>query len=172
MKKIFVLDSSVFLDGFNPTNIELGFFVTPRSVVEEIRDIKSKTRLENYLAAKKIIVETPEEENRKKVKNLAVKLGDLFFLSEADIDVIALALSYKLKNREIIILSNDYTIANVSKKLGINVKTYIKQGIKRIRRSVLYCPSCKKRFFIEELTDKKTCPICGSKLIRKRIKIS
>lgn len=168
MKRIFVLDSSVFLDGFNPTNIELGPFVTPGSVVEEIRDIKSKTRLENYLAAKKIIVETPEEESKKKVKNLAAKLGDLIFLSDADIDVIALALSYKLKNREITILSNDYTIANVSKKLGISVKTYIKQGIKKIRRSFLYCPSCKKRFFIEELTDKKTCPICGSKLIRKR----
>ena len=172
MKKIFVLDSSVFLDGFNPTNLEEITFIIPKAVLDEIKDLKSKTRLDNYLAAKKIIVEWPEKETRKRVKEIATKLGDLAFLSEADIDVISVALSHKLKNINVVILSNDYTIANVSKKLGIKVETYTKQGIKKIKKSVLYCTSCRRSFYTSRFTEIKICPVCGGHLIRRRVKIS
>ena len=129
MKRLFVLDSSAFLDGFNPTNLEEITFIMPKSVIAEIKDLNSKARLENYIAARKIIVVWPEEATRKKVRDIATKLGDLVFLSDVDIDVISVALSYKLKNENVSILSNDYTIANISRKLGI--KGDIKRRFKR-----------------------------------------
>lgn len=168
MKKIIVLDSSVFFDGFNPTSVDDTMFIIPKSVIEEIKDIKSKERLENYLVARKIIVEWIEDKYRRKIKDVATKLGDITFLSEEDIDVIATAWKYRLDNEDVYILSNDYTIANVSKKLGIQVKTYTKQGIKKIKKSALYCPSCKRTFYGSKFLGLKICPVCGGKLIRKR----
>ena len=172
MKRLFVLDSSAFLDGFNPTNLEEITFIMPKSVIAEIKDLNSKARLENYIAARKIIVVWPEEATRKKVRDIATKLGDLVFLSDVDIDVISVALSYKLKNENVSILSNDYTIANISRKLGIKVETYTKKGIKKIKRSVLYCISCGRTFYTKKLLNMKICPICGGRLIRRRINTS
>jgi len=146
-----VLDTSaiIYLQDFRKFD---EIFIPP-SVIEEVKDKLSTMKLE---AMESKIVE-PEESFVEEVKRVANKTGDLEKLSKTDIQVLALA-----KQVEAVLVSDDYNIQNVAKKLGIKYITLFGKGIKKLYFWKKYCPACKKYF----KKDLKECLVCGTKLKR------
>lgn len=87
-----ILDTSAFIVGFDPLSFSLDQVTVPK-VKEEIKAnsmtlVRFKTAVENG----RLKVEAPAEEFLNKVKTSATTVGDSFFLSETDLQILALAL--------------------------------------------------------------------------------
>ena len=80
----------------------------------------------------KILVKRPAEESLKRVEECAIQVGDSFFLSETDKHVLALALELKTTDCDPQIVTDDYSIQNVAKRLGIEFTSLATFGIRRI----------------------------------------
>ncbi|EEB72999.1 type II toxin-antitoxin system VapC family toxin [Thermococcus sp. AM4] len=143
-----VIDAAIFIQG-----IDVEGFTTPK-VVEEVKDPESRLFLEGLISAGKVRVLVPSKESIEAVKEAARRTGELEELSEADVEVLALA--YELKAT---ILTDDYNLQNIAKTLGISFKT-LKRGIKRVIRWNYVCIGCGKRF--SEMPPEGICPDCGS----------
>ncbi|WP_456367589.1 type II toxin-antitoxin system VapC family toxin [Thermococcus sp.] len=146
--KVQVIDTAIFIQGVDVEGV-----TTPK-VVEEVRDPESKLFLEGLISAGKVRVLEPSRESVETVKDAAKKTGELNELSEADVEVLALA--YELKG---ILLTDDYNLQNIAKTLGIEFRT-LKRGIKRVIRWNYVCIGCGKRF--REMPPEGICPDCGS----------
>ena len=92
-------------------------------------------------------------------------VGDLRFLSEADIQVLALALELKDKDCNPHIVTDDYSIQNVANKLGIQFAPLITFGIRYRFSWTLYCPACFRKYAADHRS--KRCEVCGTELKRK-----
>ncbi|GAB6134961.1 type II toxin-antitoxin system VapC family toxin [Thermococcus prieurii] len=151
-----VIDTAIFIQG-----IDVEGFTTPK-VVEEVKDPESKLFLEGLISAGKVKVLVPSMESVKAVMEAARKTGELNELSEADLEVLALA--YELKAT---LLTDDYNLQNIARTLGIPFKT-LKRGIKRVIHWNYVCIGCGKRF--SEMPPEGICPNCGSpvKLIPRK----
>lgn len=147
----FVLDTSaiIYLQDFR----KMEEIFIPVLVFEEIKDKISRMKLEAMNAK----IFEPKKELIEEVRKIAKKTGDCEKLSEADIQVLALAKELKAK-----IVSDDYNIQNVAAKMGLKFIPVIQKGIKKIFKWNKYCPFCKKVFEVE----KRECPFCGSALKR------
>ncbi len=145
---MFVIDTAIFIQGVDVEGV-----TTPK-VVEEVKDPESKLFLEGLISAGKVRVLEPSRESVETVKDAAKKTGELNELSEADVEVLALA--YELKG---ILLTDDYNLQNIAKTLGIEFRT-LKRGIKRVIRWNYVCIGCGKRF--REMPPEGICPDCGS----------
>lgn len=88
-----------------------------------------------------------------RVEEAARRTGDVTRLSPVDKTVLALALDV-----EGTIWSDDYSIQNVARVLGIPFKAVGMEGIKRVVKWNYQCIGCRK-WYKEELPE---CPICGS----------
>ncbi|NJE53815.1 type II toxin-antitoxin system VapC family toxin [Thermococcus sp. 21S9] len=151
-----VIDIAIFIQG-----IDVEGFTTPK-VVEEVKDPESRLFLEGLISAGKVKVLVPSKESVEAVKESARRTGELEELSEADLEILALA--YELKAT---LLTDDYNLQNIAKTLGIPFKT-LKRGIKRVMRWNYVCIGCGKRF--SEMPPEGICPDCGSpvKLVPKK----
>ncbi|ASJ12897.1 type II toxin-antitoxin system VapC family toxin [Thermococcus thioreducens] len=154
--KVQVIDAAVFIQGFDVEGV-----TTPK-VVDEVKDPESRLFLEGLISAGKVRVFQPSRESIEAVMGAARKTGELNELSEADVEVLALA--YELKG---VLFTDDYNLQNIAKTLGIEFRT-LKRGIKRVIRWNYVCIGCGKRF--SEMPPGGVCPDCGSpvRLIPKR----
>ncbi len=151
-----VIDAAIFIQG-----IDVEGCTTPK-VVEEVKDPESRLLLESLISAGKVKVLMPSGESIQAVREKAVETGELNELSEADIEVLALA--YELNA---VLFTDDYNLQNIAKTLGIRFRT-LKRGIKRVIHWNYICIGCGKRF--SEMPPDGVCPDCGSpvRLIPKR----
>ncbi|WP_461864753.1 type II toxin-antitoxin system VapC family toxin [Thermococcus sp.] len=151
-----VIDAAIFIQG-----IDVEGCTTPK-VVEEVKDPESRLLLESLISAGKVKVLMPSGESIQAVRRKAAETGELNELSEADIEVLALA--YELNA---VLFTDDYNLQNIAKTLGIRFRT-LKRGIKRVIHWNYVCIGCGKRF--SEMPPDGVCPDCGSpvRLIPKR----
>ena len=159
------MDTSAFLAGFDPFSVGEEQ-VTVSNVEEEIRTnsmtwVRFKAATENA----KILVRKPVEESLKKVEECAIQVGDSFFLSETDKQVLALALELKTTACDPQIVTDDYSIQNVAKRLGIEFTSLATFGIRRVLEWIRYCPACHREYAANCASTE--CAICGTNLKRK-----
>ncbi|CAB50242.1 type II toxin-antitoxin system VapC family toxin [Pyrococcus abyssi] len=156
LKLKLVLDSSVFIQG-----LDIEGYTTPK-VVDEVKDRESRILLESLISSGKVKVVEPSKEALRAVKNAALKTGEIEELSEADLEVLALA--YELKAE---VFSDDYNVQNVARILGLKFRT-LKRGIKKVIKWQYVCIGCGRKF--KEMPPGGICPDCGSpvKLIPRR----
>lgn len=133
---------------------------TSTSVINEIQKGKLAKDIQ-LLRDITLKVTEPREDNIARVIQVAEDTGDIGRLSNTDLDILALALEL-----DGILLSDDYSIQNVAKVLGIQYKTGIEPGIKKIFSWRSRCRGC-GRWFDNEISE---CPVCGSevRLVRDR----
>ena len=143
-----VIDAAIFIQGMDIEGV-----TTPK-VVEEVKDPKSRLFLEGLISAGKVRVLVPSRESIEAVKDAARRTGELNELSEADLEILALA--YELNG---VLFTDDYNLQNIAKTLGLEFRT-LKQGIKRVIRWNYVCIGCGKKF--EEMPPEGICPDCGS----------
>ena len=160
-----VLDTSAFLVGFDPLSFDRDQVTVPK-VKEEMKAnsmplLRFKTALENG----RLKVLAPSEEFLNKVRASAVTVGDSFFLSETDLQILALGLELKAAGYSPQIVTDDYSIQNVATKMGIGFVALATLGIRRLLEWVRYCPACHREYAADY--DARKCTICGTELKRK-----
>ncbi|MDR1954754.1 MAG: nucleic acid-binding protein [Candidatus Methanoplasma sp.] len=142
-----ILDSSAL---FSMEGLPDEEFLCPPGVVDELAKYNDK-RLD--LWGDLLRTSDCTKASVEKVKEAAGKSGDLGRLSDVDITVLALAV-----DTQGTILSDDYSIQNVSRIMGIPFRPVGMKGIERVERWNYRCVGCGK-WFKEKIGE---CPICGS----------
>jgi len=123
--------------------------------------VRFKTAVENG----KVKIKAPSEDFWNKVKASANRVGDSFFLSEADLQILALALELKAEGYTPQIVTDDYSIQNVATQIGIAFVSLATFGIRRLLEWVRYCPACHREYPADY--NSTTCTVCGTALKRK-----
>ncbi len=142
-----VLDSSAF---FSMDGLPEEEHVCPPGVIKELEKYKDP-RLS--LWGDMIRVSDCSAESMDRVKEAATKSGDIGRLSPVDMTVIALALDVNGT-----IWSDDYSIQNVARILGLGFKPIGMKGIQKVVKWNYQCIGCHK-WYKEKMSE---CPICGS----------
>ncbi len=134
-------------------------YCTTEAVFDEVKHIKkSHGAIEALRESNSLQILTPDKKSIEKVLFTARRTGDYMRLSEADISIIALALQL-----EIILITDDYAVANVATTMRIPVKSLTSRGISHTRKWITYCSACRKSFG----ANAKECRFCGNRLRRK-----
>jgi len=164
-RRIIVLDTSAFLAGFDPFTSSDELVTVPKVEEEILRESMVKMRFQTALESGKVKVKAPTQQSAESAEASASKVGDFHKLSEADLQLLALALEIKAQGDRPQILTDDYCIQNVAAQLGIEFCALATFGIKRVLEWVRYCPACHKQYPAN--TKHKECQICGTELKRK-----
>ncbi len=160
---ILIFDATAFYAGVpflvcNNGSLTYDYYTTP-GVIEEIKHIKHRLDAVNMLVSmQRIKVIEPSHEYTVKAKGYAMVYGE-YELSDTDISIIALALMLKEKqpymNNNIIIASDDFSIANVARAIGIDVTFITNKGIRHIIKWIRYCKGS-----VNLTTIHKFCYVC------------
>ena len=151
--KAAVADASAFIQGM-PFTGSIKLYTTPL-IDKEVEGVKGVGLL--HAAAVEVMV--PSDEAIKKVREGAKRTGDDARLSEADIEVLALAVELGLS-----ILTDDYSIQNLAKHLKVTFIPVREKGITEEIKWTYRCRGCRK-IFDEKINE---CPICGSEVKSSR----
>lgn len=167
-RRAVILDTSAFLVGYDPFSTSEEQFTVP-NVKEEIVEssmpwVRFKTAVENG----RLKIRKPAEASLHMVKASATSLGDAFFLSETDMQILALASELKSMGYRPLIITDDYSIQNVASQMGIEFASLATFGIRRRLQWVRYCPACHKKYPADYKYNK--CGICGTELKRKPLR--
>jgi len=165
---MFVLDTSAFIAGLDPLSLRNEVFSVP--LVKEELSVNSMpwVRFKTAVESGKLKIRAPQKEFIEKVREFSKVAGDVLYLSEADVQVLALALELKELVGSPVLVTDDYSIQNVAKSLDIEFAPLLTFGIKFFFQWALYCPACRKKY-PQDYKFKK-CEICGTELKRKPVK--
>lgn len=156
--KIYILDTSAILSG-KPINFNEAEIVTTSKVSDELTPGGRDYQNFQFLKEKGLSILSPNKDTLEEVQKVSNKTGDQYRLSKTDIEIIALALDLqKDKNKEVIILTDDYSIQNLSNELKIKFESISQPGITKRFKWGSRCRGCGKRF----KDNVKICPICGA----------
>lgn len=140
--------------------------VTTPKVQEEIRsNCMIQMRFQTAVDSGRLTVRDPSEGSMRSIEASAISVGDTFFLSETDKQVLALALEIKASGRDPQIITDDYSIQNVATKLGIEFASLATFGIRRLLEWMRYCPACHREYPADYPSTQ--CTVCGTELKRK-----
>jgi len=159
MKKVFILDAGAFLSGFD---LEGGEFYTIQEVIDELREERARLRALIGVDERKLVIAPSPDKD--KVKEAAIKTGDISRLSDTDLKVLSLGLELKEKGYEPVIVTDDYTMQNVAKKLNLDFAPIVERGIKK---SLMWRKICKGCGRVYPSSFKGNCTFCGSALKRR-----
>ena len=162
---VYVLDASAIIGGFSSKKSQN--FITA-TVISEIKDFKSKLYLESAIGNGSITIMEPESVDIENVSNIIIKSGDVLRLSDVDKNLVALAFKLKREHKNPLVVTDDYSMQNVLKIVGIPYRSVLTEGINEIYGWVKICKGCKKKYPPEYAFDE--CEICGTRIIKKRIK--
>jgi len=164
-KRVIVLDTSAFLAGFDPFSLSEEQVTVPKVEEEIRRNSIINTRFRTAIESGKLKVKAPKSEFLETAKASASRLGDSYLLSEADNQLLALALELKAEGFAPKIVTDDYSIQNVASKMEVEFSALGTFGIKRLLEWVRYCPACHREYPVDCAS--KECLVCGTQLKRK-----
>jgi UPF0271 protein len=157
--KIFIIDTSAVLSGKQITDIK-GEIVTTPGVSNELKPGGRDYQTYQFLIEKGLKVISPSKDSVDFVNKNAKETGDHGRLSSTDVEVIALALDLQKKpDKNIIILTDDYSIQNLANHLKIKFESISQDSITKRFKWIYRCQGCGKKFK-EHIS---VCPICGAK---------
>ncbi len=146
-----ILDTNAIIAG-----IELKGAIPP-AVMEEIRENTLRLKLEIAISQGDIRVISPSMESLNKVLREAEKTGDE--LSRADTEILALALDVSG-----ILVTDDYAVQNIAKRLGIEFREMKEIGIKKVIEWKKVCRGCGREYPPDY---RGVCTECGNRVVRR-----
>jgi len=167
-ERIIILDTSAFIAGFDPLTIQNEQYSVPLVKDELVSGSLPWTRLTTAVGNAKLKIRQPSVEFVGKVREASKKVGDVLALSEADKQVLALALELKSAGYSPLIVTDDYSIQNVANQIGIEFAALMTFGIRFRLHWILYCPACHKKYPSDYRL--KICEVCGTLLKRKPLR--
>jgi UPF0271 protein len=126
------------------------------------------TRFRTAIDSGKLQVRTPTDTSLAEVDKSSEAVGDIRFLSEVDKQVLALALELKRQGEDPLVVTDDYSIQNVSNQLGLEFAPLMTFGIRYRLNWIIYCPACHREYPADYKL--KTCRICGTEVKRKPLR--
>ena len=126
------------------------------------------TRFRTAIDSGKLQVRTPTDTSLAEVDRSSEAVGDMRFLSEVDKQVLALALQLESQGANPMIVTDDYSIQNVSNQLGLEFAPLMTFGIRYRLIWAIYCPACHRQYPADYRM--KTCQACGTELKRKALR--
>jgi UPF0271 protein len=169
-RRVTVLDTSAFIAGFDPFSIGEENYTVPLVRNELSGRSMPYVRFNTAIEIGRLKVKAPLKDFMDKVKASATQVGDKFFLSETDLQILALALELKTQGYSPLIVTDDYSMQNVANQLGIEFAALSTFGIRRRWEWIRYCPACSKQYPADYKF--RICEVCGTELKRKPLKKS
>jgi len=126
------------------------------------------TRFRTAIDSGKLQVRTPTDTALAEVEKSSEAVGDIRFLSEVDKQVLALALELKRQGEDPLVVTDDYSIQNVSNQLGLEFAPLMTFGIRYRLNWTIYCPACYREYPADYKL--KTCQTCGTEVKRKPLR--
>jgi len=166
-RRAIIVDTTVFIAGFDVYDLHDEVYSVPDVEKELTKSSIAKLRLNTAIRAGKLKLREPSVQALNKARKASREVGDLLSLSEADMKILALAVQLKNEGYTPQIITDDYSIQNVAKKLEVNYVSVMTYGIKFHLKWLLYCPACHKEYPPDYKFEK--CETCGTKLKRKPI---
>lgn len=148
-----VLDSPAF---FSSLSLSGELYTTPL-VVAELKDLRSKVRFD-LLCESGLRVQEPERVSTERVRDAAIRSGEGEVLSEADIEVLALAVEIGAG-----IVTDDYALQNAAYRMDVPVIPLHQKGARRFSWQYR-CTGCGRSY-----RGPGECPVCGA-AIKRRLK--
>ena len=163
--KALVLDTSAFIAGFDPMTVPEKQYTVPEVKNELNAGSMSWMRFNAAVENGKLMILNPKDSFFQEILEASKKVGDMRYLSEADLRVLALALELKNSGLNPLIVTDDYSIQNVANKIGVDFTSLMTFGIKFRFKWILYCPACYRKYPPDYKP--KDCEVCGTELKRK-----
>jgi UPF0271 protein len=164
-ERAIVLDTSAFIAGFDPLAVPEKQYTVPEVrrelAVGSMPWMRFKAAVENG----KLMIKKPKDSFCQEILEASRKVGDMRYLSEADLQVLALALELKAEGLTPIVVTDDYSIQNVANKVDVEFTSLLTFGIKFRFKWILYCPACYRKYPPDYKS--KVCEVCGTELKRK-----
>jgi UPF0271 protein len=129
--------------------------VTVPSVVDELKDIRSKGNFEKW-CARGLRVQSPSDESRKRAVLAATATKDVTVLSGTDRDLLALALELGAE-----LHTDDFAVQNVAHLLGVKTVPILQRKARHVQWKYR-CSGC-GRYADHD----GECPVCGAAVKRK-----
>jgi len=167
-KRIIVLDTCAFIAGFDPLSVDEEQYSVPMVKNELFSNSLPWVRFNTAVDSGKLKVRTPSASFLDRVKEASKTVGDVLFLSDVDMQVLALALELKSKGHDSLIVTDDYSIQNVANQIGVKFAPLMTFGIRFRLHWILYCPACHRKYPSDYKP--KLCEVCGTQLKRKPLK--
>lgn len=164
-RKAIVLDTSAFISGFDPLTLRANQYSVPQVKRELTFYSLPLLRFITAVDNGRLKVRTPSTKFVKKVENSSKRVGDKFCLSQADVQVLALAAQLRKEGFTTKIVTDDYSIQNVANQMKVEFASLATFGIRYRFFWTRYCPACRKIYSADY--DSNTCRICGTELKRK-----
>ena len=161
--RLYILDTGALLSQWTLKNPDFAFMTT-QSVVDEIQNRPSKSRVQNLLSMDRLRIESPDADSIQIAEQKARETGDYSVLSLEDLELVSLALQQKQLGHDVSVVSSDLAVLNTAAALSLSTldpKGRMKEKI----TWVLKCPGCGYRE--SEGTSNVECPVCGTKMQRK-----
>jgi len=162
------LDTSAFIAGFDPFSITETQYSVPAVRKELVSNSMPWMRFNAAVENRRLMVRTPGKSFLQEVREASKRVGDVRYLSEADLEVLALALELKSMGLNSLIVTDDYSIQNVANQIGVGFTSLMTYGIKFRFNWILYCPACHRKYSSDYRF--KSCEVCGTKLKRKPLR--
>jgi len=167
-KKNIILDTSAFIAGFDSLSVKEEQYSVPMTENELVANSLPWIRFKAAVESGRLKLKKPRAQFFNKVKEFSKAVGDVLFLSEVDLQVLALALEQRGAGYNPLIVTDDYSIQNVANQIGVNFASLTTFGIRYRLKWILYCPACHRKYPSDYKP--RTCQICGTKLKRKPMK--
>jgi len=167
-RRTIVLDTSAFIAGFDPFSIADDVYSVPAVQQELAHNSLPWTRFRTAVESGKLRLKTPREQFVRRVRESSKAVGDVLFLSDVDLHVLALALELKNTGRNPLIVTDDYSIQNVANQIGVEFTSLMTFGIRFRLHWMMYCPACGRKYPPDYKL--KSCEVCGTELKRKPLR--
>jgi UPF0271 protein len=167
-RRVIILDTSAFIAGFDPLSVTDEVYSVPSVERELASNSLPWTRFKTALESGKLKLKTPSQRFFERVKQSSKTVGDMLYLSEVDLQVLALALELSSLGYSSLIVTDDYSIQNVANHVGMEFAPLTTFGIRFRHHWIKYCPACYRKYPPDYKND--TCEVCGTKLKRKPLR--
>ena len=164
-RRVIVLDTSAFIAGFDPLTVPEKQYTVPEVKKELIAGSMPWMRFNAAIENRKLIIRNPKDSFFQEIQEASRKVGDMRYLSEADLQILALALELKGRGLSPLIITDDYSIQNVANKIDVEFTSLMTFGIKFRFKWILYCPACYHKYPPDYKFN--ICEVCGTTLKRK-----
>ncbi len=160
-RRVLVLDATVAYSGYDPFMVSEEQYTTS-NVASEIRK-DSKLAIAINLGVVKV-----REPSKDAIENIVKRVREHCEepnLSNADMSILALAYELSNEGKDTLIISDDYSLQNMAKILGLKISRYGRPFIRHILYRVKICEKCKRKYDPDYPGD--TCEVCGGKILSK-----
>jgi len=166
--RVIVLDTSAFIAGFDPLSVTENVYSVPAVERELASNSLPWTRFKTAIESGKLRVKTPSLTFLEQIKESSKTVGDVLFLSDVDLQVLARALELKSFGYSPLIVTDDYSIQNVANQIGVEFASLMTFGIRFRHHWIMYCAACYRKYPPDYKPEH--CEVCGTKLKRKPLK--